>query len=338
MDFSCTIHDNRTEVTFTDDIAALLSQYDDAFFVFDENSVRLLPHMPEKCCILRSGEVEKHLGTVEQILQKALACELGRDALFIAVGGGVVCDITAFAASVYMRGVRIILVPTTLLSMVDASLGGKTGVDFRSYKNLVGSFYPAERVVIHAPFISTLPDGEYLNGLAEIIKHGLLVGGVLYERVKALSSRILARDLAVMQEIIHDSLLVKKEFIEADPHEKVGIRAKLNLGHTFAHAYESMNQLAGIGHGQAVAWGIAKALRAGVLMGVTDSGYCEEVIGLLDSYGYRLDLPVDNHAAFIQAMRHDKKNRKGEIRFILQRNLGDTFLGNIPDSILDQLL
>ena len=338
MNFSCTIRDTRTEVTYTDDIAALLASYSDALYVFDEHTIELVPRTPARCCIIRSGEVEKHLGTVERILEQALSCELGRDALFIAVGGGVVCDITAFAASVYMRGVRAILIPTTLLAMVDASLGGKSGVDFHSFKNLVGSFYPAERVVIHTPFISTIPENEYLNGLAEIIKHALLVGGALYERVKSWQSRIMAREPAAMQEIIHESLLVKKEFIEADPHEKVGIRAKLNLGHTFAHAYESMNQLAGIGHGQAVAWGIARALTAGVLMGVTDSDYCDEVIELLSSYGYRLDLPIGDRTAFIQALRHDKKNREGQVTFILQRGIGDTFPGTIPDSILDQLL
>ncbi len=263
--------------------------------------------------------------------------EASRDSALAAFGGGVVCDLTAFAASIYMRGMELILVPASLLAMVDASVGGKTGADYRGYKNLLGTFYPASRVLISTQLLSTLPDKEFSNGLAELIKHGLLAGGDLYKLICSRKKAVRQRDITLMEDLIASSLRVKIGIAEQDPCEQLGIRQQLNFGHTFAHALETSSGLK-LSHGEAVAWGIGKALQAGVSIGITDAEYCREVISLLEYFGYPMDLQVPDTRAYLNAFKHDKKRRGNVVPFILQKGLADTLLYPLEMSVVEELV
>jgi len=287
--------------------------------------------------VLGSGEKYKNLESIEDIARVAVEHGLDRDALFIGIGGGVICDMTAFVASVYMRGCRVILVPTSLLSMVDASIGGKTGVDFLERKNLIGSFYPAEKVLVYTRFIETLSDIEFKSGLAEIIKHGLLSGEELFEYMENNSQKILERDPDLLEELIHRSLLVKADYIEKDFREN-GCRAHLNLGHTFGHALETAIGLGRFTHGEAVAWGISRALRAGVRCGLTDESYAERAENMLRSYGYDIDFTEFDRKLYMDAISSDKKKKDGKLRFVLQKNLGETIITGLDAELIIEVL
>ncbi|MCF7943068.1 MAG: 3-dehydroquinate synthase [Spirochaetia bacterium] len=334
MEIHCRIGDKRTTVRFFDRISQLPSVKDNTLVVFDEFTAELYPLKPENYIIIKRGETYKTLAVAETILEKAVSSGLGRDACFTAVGGGVVCDMTAFAAAVYMRGVEVSLIPTTLLSMVDASLGGKTGVDFLSYKNLIGAFYPAAEVFICPEFVLTLSDHEYFNGLAEVIKHGLLSGGELFRKITEKRALITSRNMDMVNSLVYESLLVKKEYVEADPYEKTGLRACLNFGHTFGHAFETVNGLQNSSHGEAVAWGMAKALQAGKTAGITDAGYVDQVLEILAACNYPIDRKISDFTTFYKALMHDKKNTSKKIRFVLQKKLAATYIGELPEQII----
>lgn len=331
------VGDRSTLVSFLNLSEVFLSAPAASLFVFDENTRPLFPEVPGATLVLPPGEEEKHFGSVQKILSAAVKANLGRDALFYGVGGGVIGDMTAFSASIYMRGCAVKLVPTTLLSMVDASLGGKTGVDFAGYKNMAGTFYPAEEVIVCPEVLRTLPEREYLSGLAEVIKHALLSRSEWLERLEKERDAVLSRDPVLLPELIRASLAVKAEVVEEDFREQ-GVRAHLNLGHTFGHALESVSGFSAWSHGEGVAWGILRALKAGVLMGITDSAYAEGVEHLLASYGFRLSAPEHSPADLMAAMGQDKKKKGGKVRFILQKGWGETLLSEIPEEILKKVL
>ncbi|MFP4178481.1 MAG: 3-dehydroquinate synthase [Spirochaetaceae bacterium] len=305
-------------------------------YFFDENTEKTAPALEERF-VLPSGEKYKTLESLTRAAERLLEMGAGRDTVLAAVGGGVVCDIAAFAASVYMRGMRLVLVPTTLLAMVDASIGGKTGIDFKGYKNILGTFYPAEEVIISTSFIETLPEKEYLNGLAEVIKHSLLADRELYRLLCEKKGEVLDRDPAVLRELIFRSLRIKAAYVEQDPREE-GIRGHLNLGHTFAHALESAGRFSGYTHGEAVAWGMAKAAETGVEMGITDPQYAGEIKELLTSYGYTVHGLSEDPQPLIEKMAHDKKKRGGRVRFILQKRREETIYSTVPEDILQKVL
>lgn len=306
-------------------------------FVFDSTTRELFGEVPFPCHVVSPGEQYKSRGTIEEICAWALSRGAGRDVVFVAVGGGVVCDMTAFAASIYMRGVPVILVPTTLLSMVDASIGGKTGINFEGYKNILGTFHPAREVRIIPEVLHSLPEREYFSGLAEVIKHGLLRTGKLFDLLSDHAERILRRDNDLMEEVIYQSLLVKKWYIEQDPREQ-GIRGHLNLGHTFAHALESVGDFSTWTHGEAVAWGMAKAMKTGLLLGLTDATYAERVDGILRSFGYKLEIPGLDVDELIRIMGQDKKKKAGQVKFVLQKDHGTTVFSEVPEEVLRRVL
>ncbi len=284
-----------------------------------------------------SGEEHKLLSTVEDVLDRAAQNKLGRDSVIAGAGGGVICDMAAFAASLYMRGTRLALVPTTLLAMVDAAIGGKTGVDFRGWKNMIGTFYPAHEVVIWPQALDTLSDREYWCGMAEVIKHALLRPDPLFQFLQHNRQGLLDRDPGLMPDLIRLSVQVKIWHVEHDFREG-GIRAHLNLGHTFAHALESVTGFKEWKHGEAVAWGIARALDLGVRLGLTDPDYVAEVHDLLSGFGYRLLAHGLDPEAIYEAMAHDKKKREGTVRFVLQKSLGETLLATAPRPLVLEVL
>jgi 3-dehydroquinate synthase len=308
--------------------------------VFDSNTNRLfgsdMVPLQAGSVVLPAGELSKSWQSVEAVLERCVGLSVGRDSMIAGVGGGVICDIAALAASLYMRGCALTLVPTTLLAMVDASFGGKTGIDFMGYKNLVGSFYPASRIVIAPSAVRTLPDREYLSGLAEVIKTALIGDTELFALLDAKRDAVKAREPMVVEEMIHRSLAVKGRIVEADPKER-GERALLNLGHTFGHALESASGFAGWTHGEAVAWGMGRALALGISLGITDAGFAAQVTSMLAAYGFRLRAPV-GYRDLAPAMARDKKRRQGRVRVVIPCGPGDVRLREVDERELSMAL
>jgi 3-dehydroquinate synthase len=277
--------------------------------------------------VLQPGEQHKSWDSVQTILQKALECGLGRDGLFAAVGGGVVCDLTAFSASVYMRGAKLALVPTTLLAMADAALGGKTGFDLGNIKNLAGTFYPAEEIFVSLETLKTLPEREWKSGMAEIIKAAILSkgsGGILNSAETPDSGETLEafRDpeavSARLEELIAMAVTVKGRIVEADPRETGGERALLNLGHSFGHALETAAGLGSLSHGEAVAWGIARSCELGLALGITPPERAKTIREILAAWGYETSVPCPfsvDIKLFKNALLSDKKKKAGTLRF-----------------------
>lgn len=325
----------ETEISFFPDPAAVFDgRSAGGILICDENTRPLLKETPS--IVLAPGETSKSWDSIETILGEACERHLDRSSTFWGVGGGVITDMTAFAASLYMRGCRLVLVPTTLLAMVDAAIGGKTGIDFCGSKNLVGTFYPAGEVRICLGFLQSLPEKEYRSGLAEVIKHALLADRGLLALLRDRREAVLQRNPAVLEELVRRSIAVKLGIVEADLREE-GQRAFLNLGHTFGHALEAATGFQRYTHGEAVAWGIGKALQAGLSLGVTDPQMAREAAALLRSYGYRLEglgVPADDCR---DALYRDKKRRDGELRFVLLADWFAPIRSTLSEALLDRL-
>ncbi|MGE4454096.1 MAG: 3-dehydroquinate synthase family protein [Sphaerochaeta sp.] len=335
----------QTEVLLADDLkdlSAHLGEYGRlVLWVFDTNTAKLFKQLPPSHVVLESGESAKHFSSLERILGSALDEGLGRDGRIIGFGGGVVCDMAAFAASIYMRGCRLTLVPTTLLAMVDASLGGKTAIDFKGMKNMVGSFYPASEVLISIDTLRTLSEKEFLNGLAEVIKHALLSQDEeLYKFLLVRKNEILSRDVKALSVLVELSLKVKRWYIEQDPTETLGIRQSLNLGHTFGHALESSSHYLMWGHGACVAWGTCRALEAGISLGITDKAYASGAIKLFKSFGYDIEYRIGrgDWIEFRDHLLKDKKKVDGKVRFVLMEKQGKTILSPLDLSLIQHLV
>lgn len=292
--------------------------------VFDSNTAGRFSAGAPGPVRLAAGEKAKQWESVNAILRRCAESGMGRDGTIAGFGGGVVCDLTAFAASLYMRGCRLVLVPTTLLAMVDASLGGKTGIDFLGYKNLVGTFYPAHRIVIAPTALESLPDREYRSGLAEVIKSAIIGDAALLDLLELDRERVMARDADTVGEMIRRSLAVKGRIVQQDPREN-GARAVLNLGHTFGHALEAATGFDGWTHGEAVAWGIGRALWAGLRFGMTDAAFARRVRSLLRAYGYRLEAGA-GFEVLAPAFGLDKKRAGGVTRLVIPCAAGDVRL------------
>lgn len=316
-DLSFDIGGARTEIVFS----ARAACDDSSVTVFDSHTHKLFGGEAARSVTLPAGELSKTWQSVQAVLEKCAALGMGRDEMIAGVGGGVVCDIAAFAASLYMRGCGLTLVPTTMLAMVDAALGGKTGIDFLGFKNLVGTYYPASRIIIAAHAVQSLPDREYLSGLAEVVKTALIGDGELFRLLAAERAAVMAREPTVVEEMIRRSLVVKGGIVQEDPKES-GNRALLNLGHTFGHALETATGFSGWTHGEAVAWGMGRALAAGVRLGITDPEFARQVVSLLRAYGFRLHAAV-RFDDLVPALLRDKKRRGGALRIIIPCGLGD---------------
>ncbi len=328
-----------TEIDFSEPTEVFSIPTDErVLWIFDENTARFCTGgvIPKPAVILTAGESAKNWQSVETILAEAVRGGLGRDGRIVAVGGGVVCDLAAFAASVYLRGIAVTLVPTTVLSMVDASVGGKTGMDFMGTKNLVGTFYPADQVRICIGFVSTLPRREYHSGVAEVIKHALLGDRELYDFLRENRSPVMERNPAAVRLMVERSIALKGDVVERDFKES-GTRMHLNLGHTFGHALESVTNF-DLSHGECVAWGIGKAMQAGVEAGITDAQYAGQVWELLSEYGYTLRYAGASVDELLEAMNRDKKRAAGRVRFVLQEGFGRTVVTPLAPELVAGVL
>lgn len=294
------------------------------------------------CVILPSGEQAKTIDNVLKIVSAAIDAGMTRTSVFTGIGGGVITDMTAMAASLFKRGARLELVPTTLLAMVDASIGGKTGCDYENYKNMIGTFFPARRIYMATEFLKYLPAGEFRSGLAEVVKTAMLYAPKLFQIVKDNKADIDARDGDVLMQIVLRSSRAKAAVVERDLMES-GERKQLNLGHTFGHALETCAGLGVVPHGDAVAWGCARALELSTRLGLTeDASYKDEVFALLESYGWSVEpqhpalsalkLSREETAArLLGAMRNDKKNTNKGICCVLQREMNSTVVQEVKD-------
>jgi len=274
---------------------------------------------------IESGEENKKWETVHVILNAAHKAGLGRDGVFIAAGGGVIGDLCGFAASIYKRGCRYALISTTLLGMVDASVGGKTGFDLFGIKNIAGTFYPAEIVYMPLCALSSLPPKEIKSGMAELIKTAILCGGDFLDLIIAKKEQLTNNNIDTLHECIKRAVLYKGGIVESDPKEISGIRFLLNLGHTFAHALESAAGLGNITHGEAVAWGIIRACELGKKLRITPESRADKIKSLISFFGYECSCmhPLAKDASvLLNVMKSDKKNKQGKMTFIIPDETG----------------
>jgi 3-dehydroquinate synthase len=263
-------------------------------------------------CTMPAGEVHKTLDTVYDLYTQFLAAGLDRGGLVVALGGGVVGDVFGFAAATYMRGLPVVQIPTTLLAMVDSSVGGKTGVDLPAGKNLVGAFKQPALVVIDPATLATLPAADFRAGLAEVAKAGVIGSPELFRRLEDGDT-----DLSW---IVREAVAVKIDVVEADPYER-GRRAVLNLGHTFAHAFERLSDFQ-LRHGEAVAMGTASAARLAADLGHCTPDASGRIIALLDHLGLPTTPPDYGPEAVWEAMTSDKKKQGKQLRFVLPLDIG----------------
>ncbi|MGP1523086.1 MAG: 3-dehydroquinate synthase [Treponema sp.] len=322
-------------------------------------------------CIVKAGEEHKSIDSVLKIVKTALDNNLNRSSIFVGIGGGVVCDMSAFAASVFKRGALLELIPTTLLAMVDAAIGGKTGCDFGDYKNMIGSFYPAGKLHIAPEFTQSLSDTEFRSGLAEVLKTALLYDKKLFRLLQEKKEEVLRREAEIINHIVRVCTCAKARTVQKDLTER-GIRMHLNLGHTFGHALETLAGLGTISHGEAVAWGIGRAIALSEKLELCPSSYKEEVFQALQNYGWSCERvhPVLHTAlkkarqaaplakdspttttdgsagtaadspteALLQAMKKDKKNSSNTVRLILQKGIESAVIREVEDEYIRTVL
>jgi shikimate kinase/3-dehydroquinate synthase len=281
---------------------------------------------PFNTVVLPPGEESKNLDLVSYLWKDFLENGLDRKSTVIALGGGVISDLTGFAASTYMRGIDWIAIPTTLLAMVDASLGGKTGIDLPEGKNLIGTFHPPKLVLADSSLLLTLPDRELISGMAEVVKHGIISDPELFEMCKQGMDWVKQN----LEEIVKRAMAVKIKVIEEDPYEK-GIRAALNLGHTVGHAVELASKFE-LRHGEAIAIGMVAEARYAERIGVARKGVSKIIGGVLSQLGLPVEIPKDMpFEEILRAMRMDKKKNSKAIRFALPVEIGRVEVMEVDD-------
>ncbi len=271
-----------------------------------------------------SGEEHKNLTQLSFVYDKLIEGGLERRSPLIALGGGVVGDLTGFAAATFQRGVPFVQIPTTLLAQVDASVGGKTAIDHRAGKNLIGAFYQPRLVVIDVDTLRTLPERELRAGMAEVIKYGVILSPELFVLLERHMARLLHFDPALLTEVISTCCQLKAKVVEEDETES-DYRAILNFGHTLGHAIENATGYTHYLHGEAVALGMVFAVHVSQQRGLCGEGLCERLCRLLNSSGLPVALPVElKGEQLIAGMATDKKMAEGKVKFVCVENLGKT--------------
>jgi 3-dehydroquinate synthase len=283
---------------------------------------RIAETAPTHLVTFPAGERHKTRKTWSTLTDQMLAAGVGRDGAVIAVGGGVVGDMAGFVAATYLRGIPYVQVPTTLLAMIDSSIGGKTGVDTRAGKNLVGAFHQPKFVAADVASLETLPPNQFAAGIAEGIKHGAIADSAYLTRVVEQHSQIVARDPDAVISLVARSIEIKVAVVTEDERE-TGRRAVLNFGHTVGHAVEAASDYSLL-HGEAVAIGMAVEADLGTSLGVTEADAVDVLRSALELFGLPISVPSDAKVeAILAAMRYDKKARDDVIRFALLRRPGE---------------
>lgn len=333
------IHIGSGLLTARPDLLATAVQGKQALVLSDEHvAPRYLPRIQAALSlhatselVIPAGEREKTLVRFADVMHAFAGMRASRDATLVALGGGVVGDLGGFAAACWMRGVRFVQVPTTLLAMVDSSVGGKTAVDLPEGKNLVGAFHQPSAVLIDTDCLSTLPHRELRAGLAEVVKYGAIFDAGFFAWLEARADALLARDGAALAEAIERSCRHKADVVARDETEQ-GDRALLNFGHTFGHAIETLGGYELVLHGEAVAIGMVCAARLSARSGRASAADAERLVALLQRFGLPTETPEHlDRGALLDAMRLDKKNRSGALRLILWDGIGAARLADDND-------
>ena len=280
---------------------------------------------------MRDGERHKKLATVEELSEKLTRLGADRNAVILAFGGGVVGDVAGLLASLYMRGVDVVQIPTTLLAQVDASIGGKTGVNLPAGKNLLGTFHQPRAVLIDPAVLATLPDREFRSGLYEALKCGVIGNPELFRRLENAQVKQLRRDGATLEWVIAESVKLKAQVVSADERES-GLRRVLNFGHTIGHALEAETGYRRFLHGEAIAWGMIAAANIAAAMGKTTAA--SRIIEAVLRLG-PLPKVEGNTQDIIRRLRADKKTLDGRVHFVLPVKIGQVqVVGNVPEFLV----
>lgn len=305
------------------------------------NSLKQAGFIPTTC-ILPDGEQYKTIASVQQIYDIALTNRLERSSTMIALGGGVIGDMTGFAAATWLRGINFVQIPTSLLAMVDAAIGGKTGVNHPQGKNLIGAFYQPRLVVIDPLVLPTLPVREFRAGMAEVIKYGVIWDAKLFTQLEACErlDDLAYLDTNFIAEILRCSCKAKADVVSQDERESE-LRAILNYGHTIAHAVESLTEYKTVNHGEAVAIGMIAASKIAVALSFWDEKLDRRQLALIEKAQLPTKIPPEltDTKAFLESLQNDKKVKAGKVRFILPTNIGKvTITDNVSADLIHQIL
>ena len=287
--------------------------------------------------IIPTGEAVKNLRTWQTLIDAMVENQLPRDSTLISLGGGVITDLCGFAAACYLRGIDHIAIPTTLLAQVDASIGGKTGVNHAAGKNLIGCFYPPKAVIIDTQFLHTLPARQISAGCAEIIKAALISDNAFFDWLIENNTAVLQLDPAALTHAIDSACRIKANIVSQDEQEK-GARALLNLGHTFGHAIEQTLAYHSIHHGEAVAIGITLAATLSAQQGYLAANAVDSIKSLLAAYRLPITLPAPlSVEQLLPAMRQDKKRKYNQMRLILLKKIGAAFVASVDEQDINRM-
>lgn len=279
------------------------------------------------------GEPSKKLATVEMLAQQLVKLRADRDAVIVAFGGGVVGDVAGLLASLYMRGVKLVHIPTTVLAQVDASIGGKTGVNLRAGKNLLGTFHQPIAVVIDPEVLATLPEREFRAGLYESLKCGVIGNPELFHRLEKIDLKRLRKDAALLDWVIAESVKQKAVVVAADERES-GLRRVLNFGHTIGHALEAESGYRRFLHGEAVAWGMIAAAEIARAIGFCQSGTTERIKEAVLGFRHLPQVRAGSRD-ILRVLQTDKKTRNGLVHFVLPREIGKVeIVNNVPEKVV----
>jgi 3-dehydroquinate synthase len=333
------------EAEFADFVRGRVPQAGRGLFVADANT---RPHAERLANLLGvidvatvpAGENSKSLAETAKLYHQLASRAADRKTPVIAVGGGVVGDLAGFVAATYNRGLPLVMVPTTLLAMVDSSVGGKVGINLAEGKNLVGSFHQPAAVWIDTDLLATLPDREYRSGLAEVVKYGVILDAEFFGWLEQNADAVLNRESAAVAHVVTRSCRLKADVVELDEREETGLRMVLNYGHTFAHAFEAVGGYGAWLHGEAVAAGMVCASRLAERRGLIPGELTARQIKLLIRFGLPTERRVDwEPDALLAVMWRDKKNVGGRLRFILPTRLGHvTAVDDVPEALVREVV
>jgi 3-dehydroquinate synthase len=282
--------------------------------------------------VIEAGESSKSVDVADHLWQKLLELGAERKTAVVAVGGGVIGDLAGFVAATYARGLPLLQVPTTLLAQVDSSVGGKVGVNLPGAKNMVGAFWQPRGVLIDTSVLDTLPEREYRAGLAEVVKYGVILDADFFTWLEAHVEEIQRRDAEALRHVVARCCRLKADVVEQDERELTGLRAVLNYGHTFCHAFETLTGYEQLLHGEAVAIGMCCAARLAQRLGRVDAQFIRRQHVLLTGLGLPVDVPKLDAKDVLSVMARDKKTEHGRLRFVLPTRMGHVELvGDIAD-------
>jgi 3-dehydroquinate synthase len=313
----------RRALIVTDENVAAL----EAPFAAALRSVGITPTL----AVVHAGEASKSLDCAADLFDALVKIRADRHTAVVALGGGVVGDLAGFVAATYARGLPLLMVPTSLLAQVDSSVGGKVGVNHPRAKNIIGAFHQPVGVWIDTETLGTLPPRELRCGLAEVVKHGMILDAAYFHDVDRNASAILDREPSALRRIVSQSCRIKADVVTRDEREETGLRAVLNFGHTIGHAIEAVAGYGGeFRHGEAVAVGMVAESRLAERLGWLTAEVTQRLVNLLERLGLPTSAPGLDPAALLDAMSRDKKNRQGSIRFVLPRGIGRVELTDEP--------